>query len=146
MKVYYNDELISIKTFDDYIKMYYKNGYPSDLVYEEINDRWKVGVLYDTYSGHQQISFVNGISTFHGGTHVKYILDQIINGLIGVIKKKNKNINVKPQYIRENLTLFIDCIIEDPNFESQTKELLKKKVSDFGSKCEISDKFLQKVV
>ncbi len=144
-KVYFNDEELSVRTFDDYIKLYY-DELPSELVYEELSDRWRIGALYDTYASHQQVSFVNGISTFHGGTHVKYITDQIIKALTDYMKKKNKNINVKPQYIRENLTLFLDCVIEDPSFESQTKELLKKKVSDFGSKCEITEKFIKKLI
>lgn len=147
MSVYFNDELLSIKSFEDYIKLYYPDGkLPSELVYEEVNDRWKVGVLYDTYAGFQQISFVNGIHTGHGGTHVKYIVDQIIASLTANTKKKCKDINIKPQYIKENLTIFIDSVIEDPNFESQTKELLKKKVSEFGSKCELSEKFISKLI
>jgi len=147
VKVYYNDEQICVNTFQNYINLYYDTAtLPSEIVYEEINERWKVGVLYDTHSGYRQISFVNGISTFHGGTHVNYIVDQIIKELVAYIKKKDKQINVKPQYIRDNLTIFIDCIIEDPNFESQTKELLKKKVSDFGSKCVLSEKFIQRII
>ena len=146
MKVYYNDEKIKVKTFKDYIYLHYDEKLPSDLVYEEVNDRWRVGVLYDTLSGHQQVSFVNGINTYHGGTHVKYVTDQIVDKLTAHIKKKNKALNVKPQYIRENLTVFVDAIIEDPSFESQTKENLKLAVSKFGSKCELSKKFIDAII
>ena len=35
---------------------------------------------------------------------------------------------------------FINSIIENPSFTSQTKEELKTRISLFGSKCELSEK------
>ena len=140
-KVYLNDELIDIKAFNDFIPMLYTEM-PSELIYEEPNDRWKVGVLYDPNSGFNQMSFVNGIWTYQGGTHVTYILEQITNSLINIIKDKHKNLNVKASHIRDNLTLFINCVVEDPAFSSQTKELLTSKTSTFGSTCELSSTFI----
>jgi DNA gyrase/topoisomerase IV subunit B len=37
-------------------------------------------------------------------------------------------------------------LIENPAFDSQTKETLTLKQSAFGSKCEISDSFIKKVL
>lgn len=45
---------------------------------------------------------------------------------------------IKPQEVRDNMFLFINCLIENPAFTSQTKEQLTTKVSQFGGK----DKFV----
>lgn len=146
VKVYLNDELINIPSFQDYIKLYYPDEeFPSDLIYETVNDRWKVGVIFDQNSGYRQISYVNGICTFQGGTHVTYITEQIVSAIHDKIMAKNKGLKIKPATIRDNLTFFIDAVIEDPAFNSQTKESLSTKVAEFGSKCSISDKFIQQL-
>lgn len=144
VNVYLNNQLIKINSFEDYIKLYY-DKLPSELVYQEFNERWRVGMLFDQNSGYRHVSFVNGICTFQGGTHVNHVLDQLSKELIKYIKEKNKNTTVKASYIKENITLFIDSIIEDPSFKSQTKEELTTKVLEFGSRCEITPDFIKKV-
>lgn len=95
----------------------------------------------------EQISFVNGIWTLRGGRHVEYIVNNFVKKFIDYAKsKKRKGIeNVKPQYIKDNLIVFIKCTIPNPAFDSQSKELLTTPVAKFGSKCEISDKFIDKL-
>ncbi|ARF09044.1 DNA gyrase/topoisomerase IV [Catovirus CTV1] len=143
VKVFLNDKEIKIKSFEDYIGMFYDK---KSLIYEEVNDRWRIGAIFDPTSGFNQITFVNGISTFQGGTHVSYITDQICKKIIDHIKIKHKKVNVKPSHIRENLTIFIDCVIEDPSFNSQTKDFLGSKASDYGSSCEVSDTFIKGLI
>lgn len=145
VNVYLNDELITINSFEDYIKFYYDN-LPSELIYQEFNNRWKVGLLFDPSKGFTQISFVNGICTYQGGTHVNYVLNQIIKELIAHVKEKKKDTNIKASYIKDNITIFIDAIIEDPAFKSQTKEELITKASEFGSTCDISPDFIKKLI
>jgi DNA topoisomerase-2 len=145
VSVYLNGMLIKINSFDDYIRLYY-DQLPSEFVYQEFNNRWKVGVLFDPSNGFRQVSFVNGICTYQGGTHVNHVFDQLSRELIAHIKDKNKNTSIKASYIKDNITLFIDSIIEDPSFKSQTKEELTTKVSEFGSKCEMTSDFIKKVM
>ena len=146
VKVYLNDELIDIPDFEDYIKLYYPNGeLPSNLIYEKVHERWKVGVLFDSNPGFRQISYVNGICTFQGGAHVTHVVDQIVGALHDKIMAKNKGLKIKSASIRDNLTFFVDAVIEDPGFSSQTKEFLTTKVANFGSKCIINDKFIQQL-
>lgn len=143
VKVFLNDEEIKISKFTDYIEMYYET-IPKTLCFTENGSRWKVGLIFDANIGYNQISFVNGILTYNGGTHVKYIVDQVCEKLIMLIMKKNKNLKIKPDQIKSNITLFLDCSIEDPTFNSQVKDKLTTKTSAFGSKCELSDEFIQK--
>lgn len=142
VKVYLNDELIKENKFTDYIKLHYKEE--PELIYETIGDRWKVGVVYEQDVGNQQVSFVNGVWTYQGGNHVKYIEDQIYEKLIATIKKKHK-VTAKNSQIREHLTFFIDSVINNPAFTSQTKGELGTKSSQFGSTCKISDAFIKKI-
>jgi len=172
IKVYFNDKKIESNNFKKYINLYdfgefqierldvnYDETTEKDndtdsvssnkekkdeFIYEEINDRWKVAVMYHPTYGHEAISFVNGICTYNGGNHVDYVVNNIIDKLKTIITKKHKDITFKPQMVKDNLIIFIDSVIENPSFTSQTKETLKTKVSEFGSKCELSDKFIKK--
>jgi len=91
-----------------------------------------------------QVSFVNGIFTNKGGKHVEYILNQIIRKLTAYIKAK-KHVDVKSTTIKEQLMLFIRCDIENPSFDSQTKDFMNTPISNFGSSCTVSDKFVEKI-
>ena len=47
--------------------------------------------------------------------------------------------------VKNHLWLFVTCNIENPAFDSQTKETLTTKVSSFGSKCELSPALLERI-
>ena len=36
--------------------------------------------------------------------------------------------------------LFVNCVVVNPAFDSQTKDYLNTPISKFGSRCEVSDK------
>ena len=48
---------------------------------------------------------------------------------------------IKPDQIKSNITIFLDCSIEDPTFNSQVKDKLTTNKSAFGSKFDIPDDF-----
>ena len=92
----------------------------------------------------QQVSFVNGIATIKGGTHVEYVTNQITNHIMTIVNKKNKNANLKAHNVRGHLWVFVNALIDNPAFDSQTKETLTTRQGSFGSKCELSQEFLKK--
>ena len=145
VKVYLNDKYLDIKLFEDYIKMFYAEDENIQVIYQEFNSRWSVGVVYDNNSGFQHMTFVNKISTFLGGTHLNMIVNQIVDGVTKTILEKNKTLKIKPSQIKDNITVFINSTIEDPSFSSQTKEFLTTKSSLFNIKCDLDDKFIQKI-
>ena len=114
-------------------------------IYEKISDRWEIGVSLSETDTFQQISFVNGIFTYKGGKHVDLINKLIIEKISNHINKKHKE-SVPDNYIKNHLHLFINCIIEDPSFDSQSKERLITTKSKFGSDPKISDKFIKKLI
>lgn len=105
---------------------------------------WQIGFTVSDGT-FQQVSFVNNIATTSGGTHVNYIADQICDALSKELTKKKKGHSLKPSHFRNHIFLFINCLIDNPAFSSQTKEQMTTKVSAFGSKCVLSDQFLKKV-
>jgi DNA topoisomerase-2 len=146
IKVKYNNELVPIKCFEQYISMYIGEKSVAPRVYEDSGSegRWEYAVALTPTSEFVQISFVNGIHTSKGGKHVEYILNQIVRKLVEYIDKKKK-IKVNPNSIKEQLILFLRCDIENPAFDSQTKDYMNTPSSKFGSKCDVSDKFIEKV-
>jgi len=141
LKVKYNSQLIPVKNFQQYIDLYIGE---EKRVYEEANDRWEYAVALSSTQEFTQVSFVNGIHTAKGGKHVEYILYQITKKLGEFIEKKKK-IKVNPNSIKEQLILFLRCDIENPAFDSQTKDYMNTPSSKFGSSCIVTDKFIEKV-
>lgn len=165
--IYLNDKKLSIKNFKSYVEMYVNaiRANTSDpvqpdgemknyatIVHEVFNDRWEIAFAVSDGS-FNQVSFVNSIATTSGGTHVKYVSDQAVTKLIEALTKKEKGkkkLNIKPQEVRNNMFIFINCLIENPAFTSQTKEQLTTRVAQFGGKplekITISDQFIAKIL
>jgi DNA topoisomerase-2 len=87
---------------------------------------------------------VNSIATIKGGTHVDYVTSQITNYVMNFVNKKNKSANVKAHNVKSYLWVFVNALIDNPAFDSQTKETLTLRHSSFGSTCELSEEFLKK--
>jgi DNA topoisomerase-2 len=144
IKVKYNSAIIPTKNFEQYINLYIGEKTVNPRVYETDNPRWEYAVALTPTNEFIQVSFVNGIYTSKGGKHVEYVLNQITRKLAEYIEKKKK-VKVNPNSIKEQLILFLRCDIENPSFDSQTKDFMNTPMTKFGSKCEVSDKFIEKV-
>jgi DNA topoisomerase-2 len=144
IKINYNKLQVPVKNFQQYLDLYLGDKSEVKRVYEESNNRWEYAVAMSPTKEFMQVSYVNGISTLKGGKHVDYILGQITRKMIDYIEKKKK-VKVTANAIKEQLLLFIRCDIENPNFDSQTKDYMTSAISNFGSKCEVSDKFVENV-
>ncbi|XP_046659381.1 DNA topoisomerase 2-like isoform X2 [Homalodisca vitripennis] len=150
VKVFLNGKRLPIKTFKDYVELYIKGkedetGNPYKVIYENVNDRWEVAVTISD-RGFQQVSFVNSIATTKGGRHVDHVADMIVKQLIDTIKKKNKGgLTVKPFQVKNHMWIFVNCLIVNPTFDSQTKETMTLQAKSFGSKCNLPEKFINSV-
>jgi DNA topoisomerase-2 len=144
LKVKYNSNIIPVKNFQQYIDLYIGNKDSVPRIYEDSGERWEYSVALSPNHEFIQVSFVNGIYTSKGGKHVDYILGQITRKLSSFIEKKKKVV-VNMNNIKEQLILFIRCDIENPSFDSQTKDFMNTPSSKFGSSCTVSDKFIEKL-
>ena len=145
VKVTFNGKTIPVKSFEQYVNMYVGSKGETKRIFETASERWEYGVCLTPYDEFAQVSFVNGIYTSKGGKHVDYITNQITRNIVDIIEKKKK-VKVKASVIKEQLMVFVNCVVENPAFDSQTKDTLNTKVASFGSSCKVSDKFIEKVV
>eukprot|EP00300_Choanocystis_sp_HF-7_P010497 c16978_g1_i3.p1 GENE.c16978_g1_i3~~c16978_g1_i3.p1 ORF type:complete len:168 (-),score=35.33 c16978_g1_i3:66-569(-) len=145
LKVFLDGKKLAISSFKAYVDMYLKHR-EEDLpvVYEKPNDRWEVCISISDGT-FNQVSFTNGICTSKGGTHVAHATEAVVNIILKEVNKKNKAAPVKPAHIKNHLWVFVNSLIENPAFDSQTKETLTTRPASFGSKCELSEKFLKQV-
>jgi DNA topoisomerase-2 len=140
IKFTFNGKSINFKSFEDYIKLY-----TADYFYESKKDKsWSVGIALSE-GGFQQVSFANSTETYDGGTHVDYIMNQIISSLRDFFLKKHK-VDVKPSELKNHMFLFLNSTVINPSFSSQTKEKLITEVKDFGATFEVSTKFIQSIL
>ncbi|GJU89399.1 DNA topoisomerase 2 [Tanacetum coccineum] len=144
VKVELDGTRVPPKTFEDYVKLYLGTSIDTTRIYEKVNDRWEVCV--SLADGHfEQVSFVNNIATMKGGSHVDYITNQITSNLATIVKKKKNLDNLKPNNIKSYLWVFVNALIDNPSFDSQTKENLTTNKGSFGSTCKLTPEFLKKV-
>eukprot|EP00759_Apiculatamorpha_spiralis_P009377 PhF_6_TR15990/c0_g1_i1/m.25083/K03164/TOP2; DNA topoisomerase II len=137
MKVRLNGKMLKVRNFQQYVELYPVFGEEkNDKSFAKVNERWQVCVRISNI-GYQQVSFVNSIATTRGGNHVKYITDQIIDKVIEAAKKKAKGTEVKAHMIKPHLWVFVNCLIDNPSFDSQTKETLNSTKTNFGSTCSL---------
>lgn len=142
IRVKYNGGVVPIKDFKQYIGLYIRPEVKR--VYEAPSERWEYAVCLTNTDEFAHVSFVNGICTSKGGKHVEYVMGQLLRKLAAYIKTKKK-VDVKPATIKEQLTLFLRCDVENPAFSSQTKDELTTTSANFGSACTVSDEFVEKV-
>lgn len=141
LTVTFNGETVPVKDLPTYMARFPDTANGSFC--ETLGPRWEVGVALST-DGFKQMSFVNGIWTIKGGKHVDYISNQIAKHICEAIKRKKKVV-VKPAHVKENLMVFVKAMIVNPSFDGQTKETLTTPSSKFGSKCELTTDFMDKV-
>uniref|UniRef100_A0A1I7TBE0 DNA topoisomerase 2 n=1 Tax=Caenorhabditis tropicalis TaxID=1561998 RepID=A0A1I7TBE0_9PELO len=139
--VFFNGQKCDVDGFEDYVKMFNASD-PSSFLFLHPTSRWHVGVAKRVFHMEENqinfpkvVSFVNNINTEKGGTHVDYVMDKLVNILKPMVDSKLKDTgrSVKPAFIKNHLSVFINCLIENPSFESQTKETVTTKPKHFGS-------------
>ena len=111
-KVKLNGTELKIGSLEDFARMHL-----GDVQVAKFHDEMtEIIVGHSTSGAFQQVSFVNGISTTKGGTHV----DRVVNCLVSEISK-DKRISVKPSQIKASLFVFARAVVVNPTFSSQTK-------------------------
>lgn len=140
IKFKFNGRLVKAKNFKQYLNQI------NDVNESFETDHFKVGVLPSESNG--AISFVNGIDTFRGGSHVDFVTSTLVNEIRERIKKKWK-FDIKPADIKQKLLFVITTNeISDPKFESQTKERLTNNPSEFKHVFDgiLNNAFLNRII
>jgi DNA topoisomerase-2 len=141
VKVTWNETPVKCKNLTEYARAFDCDP----VIYETPNERWHIAVADSPVDKFFSMSFVNGIWTSKGGTHVDTVTNQVVGHIVDYLETKKK-VKVKPSLVKDHLGIFITSMIENPSFTSQTKETLTTKASAFGSSPKLSEEFLKKVV
>lgn len=144
VKVGFNNSMIPVRAFEDYLNLYIGPKGGTKRFFEK-QGCWEYAICNTPIGEFTHVSFVNGVCTSKGGKHVEYLMNQIIRKITNYIEKKKK-IKVTSSSVKEQLMLFLNVSIVNPSFDSQTKNNLTTPSSKFGSKCEVSDTFVENII
>ncbi|BAT22473.1 putative DNA topoisomerase II [Yellowstone lake phycodnavirus 2] len=133
-QVKFNNQILEVKSLEDYAQMH-MGDVPIAKMHTENFD---VVVAHSTSGAFQQCSWVNGIATTKGGSHV----DKVVKALCDAIAT-DKRVTVKPAQIRAALFVFVRAVVVNPTFSSQTKAECTSKITDA---IDLKPKFVKDVL
>ena len=155
-----NGILYDVRNINNYINMYYPNGEKRLIHYEWKNEPVKgipikkleelisnptsldhipvleIAIVDTPYKG-KNISFVNGLVSSGGGCHVDSVKDILYDFIKKTINAKDDDVKFTAVDIKKHITIFVSCRVDDPTFDSQSKNILK---SPKIKPCKFSDK------
>ena len=137
-KVKFQGDILPKCPLNIYAKMYTK----SEEIVTATSDNWSVCVA-PSDDGFEHVSFVNGICTTKGGTHVDHVANIISAGIIEEMKKK---IQLRPHQVKNAFMVFVKATLVNPSFGSQVKSDCTLKPQEFGSKFEPSKTFVKNIL
>ena len=134
-EVYFNTKLLKVTNLIDYAQ-----AHVGKIPVVRMNtDNWEVIVTHSTSGAFQQVSFVNGIATIKGGSHV----DKVVKAVCEEIAKDKRCSTLKPAQIKASLFVFVRAVVVNPTFSSQTKAECTSKITDA---IDLKPKFIKDVL
>ncbi|MED5369577.1 MAG: DNA topoisomerase IV subunit B [Myxococcota bacterium] len=100
---------------------------PEPFVLETEDPRMEVVFTWTDSPREQLLSFVNGIPTRDGGTHVQGLKESIVKGLRAFIdahQLEPRGVKLSAEDIREGVVAIVSLYHVDPQFQGQTKDKL----------------------
>ena len=144
VRIYLNGTRVDVRDFKSYCKLYV-----SELQHIKLNPRWEICIALAPDQQAKQVSFVNSICTTKGGEPDKYIADDVARGIVECASRQFKDLDVRASSVRHSMFVFVNALITNPSFDSQTKELLTTRSSKFGPshfKPRVPEKFIKSVI
>ena len=134
-KIIFNSKLLEVKNLQEYAQMHLGDA-PIAKMHTENFD---IVVGHSKSGGFQQCSWVNGIATTKGGTHV----DKITKALVDEITKDKRCATLKPAQVKASLFVFVRSVVINPTFSSQTKSECTSKITEV---IDLKPKFVKDVM
>lgn len=119
----FNGKKINVSSFKKYVNLF--NQHVEIFETEE----YKFAILPNELDDFRQFTYVNGLKIPDGGTHVDYLINNIVNLLRDKLQKKYKTI--KPADIRNKLMIIAFLKnVKNTKFNSQSKEKITNSLSE----------------
>jgi DNA topoisomerase-2 len=134
-QVYFNKELLKVPSLEEYARMH-----TGDLPLAKMHtDSFDIIVAHSTSGAFQQCSWVNGICTTKGGSHV----DKVVKALVDEISKDKRCMTLKPAQIKASLFVFVRVVVINPTFSSQEKAECTSKITEV---IDLKPKFIKDIL
>lgn len=122
----FNSKKININSFKKYVSLFNETA----ELYE--TDEYKFAILPNNSDDFRQFSYVNGLKIPDGGTHIDYIINNVVNPIREKLVKKYSGI--KPADIKNKLMVIAFLKnVKNTKFNSQTKEKITNSSSEILS-------------
>jgi DNA topoisomerase-2 len=138
LSIFLNSKKLDFKTFGDFVDLF-------NISSISIGDERLQAYVFHSKDGFKQISYVNSLATFQGGTHIQYVMGKVVESIRAYIQKKTKQ-DIKPSDIQNHFFLMVNAVIDNPAFSGQTKETLSTPVKDYGFNYELDQKSINKIL
>ena len=123
--VFFNNVLIPVKNLKDYSLLYEGEQEQSDNLF--INTPNSQVVIIPSHS-YQFISFVNGVYTSLGGSHVDAWTEAAFRPIVTKLSKTKGSSTYSISDIKKFFKIFVSVKVINPEFESQSKHKLESPV------------------
>jgi len=152
IKVYFNDKKLKID-FEKMSKMlitdpiFVNVGSKPAADFKTENGTWNLAIG-PSGGKFQQLSIVNGINVYNGGTHIEFIKDQIIKYAESKIEKLIKKIGIDQKaqtHISHNLYIVMKGFIPNPEFSAQIKDKIATSAKKYEDKFKFTSKQLENI-
>ena len=134
-RVYFNTKLLEVPSLGEYAQAHVG----SVPIARMVTENWEICVTHSTSGAFQQVSFVNGIATAKGGSHV----DKVTKAICDAIAADKRCSTLKPAQIKASLFVFVRAVVVNPTFSSQTKAECTSKILEA---IDLKPKFVRDVL
>jgi DNA topoisomerase II len=143
IRVSLNGTPIGVQSMADYMSLFGIDTKLAQVI--QVSDRWEVGVAPSPSGLFEHMAFVNSVWTVRGGTHVNYIASQCHKHIDATLSRlyNSTSPGLTAPTIKNQLMIFVRCLVENASFDSQSKDMLTTRSSNFGSQCVLPAEFLQ---
>jgi len=122
----FNGKKIQVRDIKRYAELFAEEG--ASVILEK-NENLSF-FFTSSNDGFRSNSFVNGVNTRLGGTYVDHIVNNVVDELLVLIKKKHK-IEVAKSVVKNGITFIAFARnFVNPKYDSQTKERLTNSVGE----------------
>jgi DNA gyrase/topoisomerase IV subunit B len=125
VNVYFNNVLIPVKTLKDYSSLY-STVEEKDILHINTTD---AQIVVMPSSHFHAVSFVNGVYTSLGGTHVDAWAESTFRPIVKKLMKGKGSVTYTIGDVKKFFKIFVVVKVINPEFESQSKHRLESPVT-----------------
>ena len=113
----------------------------ADRVFKMSSPGWELCVMQSPTDQFEQLSFVNGLTTPDGGTHVEHVVGPLVRGIADVLNRTDMR-----RFVRDKLMVVVSATVPAAAFLGQIKASLTTRATDFRPKFVMDDGVFRKVL